>query len=289
MQSIDAQMRSGILVDAATVRVSSLADPFLKGQELILVTNESVVATNIHYVEARKGDGDVVTAAGLETVERDADTTGGPTSRRFGGGYLGGIGNGMTLNWNGKYNGNCVPSFYFANHKVDTCYEKWRSTSNAQHYVYNRWAMFTLGSPADATGYGNFLRELTIRSRQWKGYDRIQQTTNWQPTVGTSNCTDQGSLTVSVGSVSVSAPIRKCSDHTVLLDTTPKTSLIGLRWEGDSRAKQHRVDAAAGYIARSSTSVPVWSDYVWVSTQWCSSWITCDPWSDYRWDDGGWS
>jgi hypothetical protein len=281
---LEDQTRTGRLVDAAGVRVYDIPDPLRAGKTLTLVTDGPVAATRIDYVESRRGTGDVVTAAGLQTVEVDELAAG--TSTTFSGGYLAGSTSNMTTFYNGRFNQGCG-RFIFGLDQLESCWQKFRNPANIREYVYNRWALYTLHNPADSLGDGDYLVDYTIRSRQWKGYDRIQQTTDWEPPGGSENCSEVAQLTITVGAVGVSAPIRKCSSHTLLLDTTPKTSLIGLDWNGRSRQQQHRLDAGAGYISRGS-DVPVWADYTWVTTQYCSSWITCDPSYSYVQKDSGW-
>lgn len=286
---LDSQMRAGRLVDAANVRVAEIQNPFRAGNTMTLISEGSTVATKIDYVESSQGDGDVVTAAGLQTTEDEG--AGAPEAGSYGGGYLGGVdAYNMTTYYNGRYNKNCS-TFLFgtgAKHSMTSCYEKWRNKKNTREYIYNRWMLFTVAFKPDWSGYGYRLKDLTIRSREWRGYDRIQQMGDWQPPAGDTSCSTAAEFTLGFKGASLAIPIKKCSYHTVLVDTRLSQLMIGLDRDGTGTDSQYRLDAAAEYIAKSSTTVPVWADYNWATVQFCTSWLSCDPNYSYKQKDSGW-
>jgi hypothetical protein len=286
---LKAQARSARLVDATAVRVAELPNPFHAGETLTVVSDGPQDPTHIDYVEAKQGDDDVISAGGFQTAETAAaDVTG---SVRLGGGFLGATNHAnMTTDYGGKINEGCSTfTFGSRKHKMTSCYQKFRKTgSKTREYIYNRWMLFTVGSAGDFPNV-HYLRDLTIRSRQQKGQNNLERMTGWLPTSGSDSCSDSGKLSLSIGVASMEAPIRKCSSHTVLNDSNMPTGLMGLDWTGRSLDKQHRLDASGAYVARNGTTIPVFADYNWATTQWCSSFITCDPGEDFVQKDGGWS
>lgn len=291
---LDDQMRSGRLVDSAAVAVTEMANPYNADGQLTLVLDGSQRPSRAKIVRATHGKDQAVTGVGWETS--DVEDAPAASVTPFGGGYLGATPNGMTTEYpTNKFNQGCSTFSWDGDgfqtaHKMTSCYEKWRKKgTGTREYVYNRWMLFTRGSSGSAPS-GGWLKDLTIRSRQWSGQDRISTMTGFQPPTGSStNCSDAATLSLNVNGVGISAPIKKCDYNTVLVDaSTAGRFLIGLDRNGSTTAAQHRLDAAAGYIAKNGTDVPSFADYSWATTQWCSSVITCDPNVNWVQKDSGW-
>lgn len=196
-----------------------------------------------------------------------------------------------TYYFNPGYDSKGTASDDFHWHTLTSCYEKWHR-SGSTTWVYNRWGVFTRATPRyrDLTLTGAYIKDFSIRTRQWKGYEsRFANLNDWAPRAGGSTCTDVANTTFSWGGASIQFPVHKCENLTMVgisKKTSPVRFEIGSVWTGKTEQQRYG-DVAGNFAASNATTTLVFADYSWMEV--CAYDFLGCPGSTYlKQADSGW-
>lgn len=163
---------------------------------------------------------------------------------------------------------------------VYDCYEKFQRSSS--EYIYNRYSKVTVGQTPQAIR--REVQEFTIRFREAKGYARLTGGPyNYGPLPGSVECST-GKF--SYGGLEI--PLVSCDEILNLAGGSYRQS--GTKYLGHEQYQRY-IDSYARYT--SNGTIPVWSDYVWLTMSSCGwiPWVPCanglNKWEDV-WTDGLW-
>ena len=253
---LDEMARLGENYSTADLAVTT-AEPNAGDVTIVAPEGYAPVAVETAQVEVDGGVNSGLGVAMAETGEIAQPTSG------SGFGFSGGVSaRGMS-----RLGGTCATQYFDPaypskgneDHRLTTCWEKWKSNSSS-NYVYNRWAYFTKAPSAIGSSK---TRDFTIRSRPWKGTEsRVTSMTGHTP-APSGSCGSSANFSLSAGPASISIPIHKCASLKTLEDANRKSG--GIDWNGET-SSQLFLDFAMGLTA---TSTPTYADYSWMEVQYC--------------------
>jgi hypothetical protein len=282
---MDEAARSGRLVDIARVRIATVNDPDAGQIDMVwddLGDAQYLGVTNL----AQPGVG-VQTGVGFAFTE---PTTPSPATPGAGGfGYEGGY----SVTGMYQYNGGCRtvyfdPAYWSTqDHWTTTCYQKF-AKAGTNKWIYNRWALFNRAKPE--SGVRGEIRDMTIRSRPWKGYEsRVVGLDTWTPAVGSSNCTETVQFKFEYSGASITIPIHRCSTTKVL----PEANIHSMGMDFDGRtSNQLYEDFGMAFRASTTAAIPIMADYFWAEVQYCEDYgVGCGGYAASQYlklTDAGW-
>ncbi|MDG9672554.1 hypothetical protein [Micromonospora sp. DH14] len=293
-EHLDLAARNGRLIDKTKVSVSTVEDPFNRGEQVMLTWEGYKSPESITYAR-RGGEGSPSTTAmgiqlgGAKTVDLNRA---GPKANG-GSGYSAAV---STSNMY-KEDGSCATTWFVPgyasskDHKLTSCYELWAQDKTV-HFVYNRWSLWQ-PAPASAIDEVGKTTDFYVASRPWRGHEyKLVDLNGWKPSQSelTKTCTTVATATIggTYGAVTgnVAIPINRCEHYD--LDITASTRRVGIDFNGTS-SNNIQMDVAGDYDAVNATVLPVWADYNWVEVQWCWAWgAICDPPTPWVAKDSGW-
>jgi hypothetical protein len=287
---LEQQARAGRLLDLDDVKVVSVPAPDGDGVigavwedqsdlvELVVATAAPDAGSELLGLGAVFAEDPVSGGADLAVVATGTGADGGinPVNMTKKGGSC------RTVFWDASYS--------TTDHFTTTCYEKWQQ-NGSRNWIYNRWA---LADPAngDQTLERGELIDFTIRSKPWKGYEsRVTGIQDWTPNPTSSCTTFDATLGFSANNVNASLkiPLVTCNAGISVFPNATARSM-GTDWNGRTQA-QVKLDFGLELTASSSTTTPIYADYVWIEVQHCFDPLSCAPWnpSEYEiWTDSGW-
>ncbi len=166
-----------------------------------------------------------------------------------------------------------------ADNQLVTCYEKFNQPKT-QHWIYNRWALWTPAEGTTALGHDVTTTDFTIRSRPWKGTEsKLVKLNKWAPTSPGTQC--KAGATTTLGGTyegvtgSITIPLTDaCRTNELRVDTA--TRAIGIDFSGSQKG-QLRLDVAGDFDAAKKydpsdlTTRPDFADYSWMELTYCET------------------
>jgi hypothetical protein len=279
---LDEQAADGRLVDRASVSALMSPDGKITAvSETRSRLNDIIIATN----NADGVDGPMVLGASWEQADEESEAAATAYASIDSGAGLGA--NGLAKPKNGKKVGGTCSTVTAHSHRLTQCYEKWKASDSSKTYdawVYNRWGTAT--ARGDGLLHVYNVKELTLRTRPWKGYrDRLASMTDYWPHSGSEVCRNQGSVTVNAGAFSATLPFGSCSQSTILENATAIS--MGMQWKGSAKS-QVATDYAFAVNSWAGRT-PIFADYGWAEfgdTQTICPGACIDTQVVAAWDEG---
>lgn len=183
-----------------------------------------------------------------------------------------------------------VPDYHSdKDHWVTQNWEKWRSSSNYRDWAYNSYATF---DAADGTYlWRGELVDATIRARPYAGYkSRVTGGPYDYEPHPKEVCHAVTTGAINIGQfASLSVPYMNCYSGQEIYPNGRDHSM-GTAFYGDTIAQVY-IDFAADFEVASSSTIPIFSDYIWMSVEYCHARPFCinGYYEHNKWTDGGWS
>lgn len=264
---LEEQARRGALLDARAIKVAEVrADD----ENVTIVSELGADVQAVGVVQDGR-------SSGVGTIVSQDDDESGP------GALPPGMGMAAFQNASGgsRISGSCT-SVIANGDRATSCYEKWKiqSDNGFDRWAYNRWGT---GDPGD----GNWITEVTIRSRPWNGTQgRLRQFNDFWPRSGGNVCGGSGSAGFGGFGFSATIPIQNCS----ISDIQPNAAEFSMasKWLAGNVAPRYTkaVDFALILSTAAGQSL-VMADYIWSSYghgfQGCRTCYTT------VWRDSGWA
>lgn len=185
--------------------------------------------------------------------------------------------------WDAAY-----PTVNNSDHHVYDCWEKWRDTRNNAQWAYNKYTLFDAADGKD--GWKGQLVDATIRMRPWSGYEgRVTAGPyNYAPKP-TDTCTTYSATISFPSGSSLGVPQVYCTPNLQVFPNGTAHS-FGTDWGGRTTGQVY-LDGAFRFVASSSTTTPIYADYVWLEVNYCWGPGNCyqgNPSQYLKWTDSGW-
>lgn len=260
----DDSARNGRLVDAKRVQVATLQNVKGAGQ-VDLVWDDQSIPDYVGVVTQGSGD---QAQTGVGVVFTEPTTAAAPAANAGGFGYE----SGYSLRGMYQYGNTGCRTVYFnpeyahsSDHWTTTCYQKF-AQSGTNRWIYNRWALFTRGTPA--SGIRAEIVDYTTRSRPAKGHEsKVIALDGWTTAQGNNSCSTVANVNLNVTSnVGISIPIHRCSTTKELPEANLKS--MGMDWSGNTQNQLYE-DYGMAIRASSTSAVPVMADYLWAEVRNC--------------------
>jgi hypothetical protein len=294
-EHLKSQARSNRLLDTAAVEAVVVPNPL--GGDLSIAWDGARMPESVDLRQAQFNDGSVDDAMKMTLAPEPAAETKAPALGSAAGGF--GFSAGVNPNGMYRYNGSCQtvtwnPSYVATSsdpnrrkHHAGTCFEKW-AKSGTNRWIYNHWSDFLQAQSTSNLDYAKTV-DYTIRSRPYKGQEsKVLRMTNYTIPSSSSNCTDIGTVNLTVSGGGVSIPLHKCNKTTVTAYSSTKE--LAMDWSGSTTGQLY-LDEALAFDASNSSVVPVFADYVWAEVQYCedTDCLVQNYHSDIAaWKESGW-
>ncbi|TMQ90715.1 hypothetical protein ETD83_34175 [Actinomadura soli] len=276
---LDSQARIGRLVNEEKVQIATVPNPLHRGTDMTVAWDGARVPANISLGQVTGETGGKL-GVGI-TFDDVKDAPGTPDEGSGGTGYDSAV---QTKNMT-KINNNCAtvwfkpkyPTRDNADNQLVTCYEKFNQPKT-QHWVYNRWALWTPAEGHTALGHDVKTTDFTIRSRPWKGTEsRVINLNKWAPTSPSTQCKDGATMTLGGSYAGVEGSITipfsgACKTNELRIDAT--TKMIGIDFSGSQKGQMRLdvagdFDSAQKYDPNNVTTKPDFADYSWMELTYC--------------------
>lgn len=290
--------QSGHYLDASQVKAASIPNPLDTSKNIDLVWSGERDPGAVRVNQRIQGDDGGAIGVNVTFNPPKRTTRNGPSqasaTAALGSGFEGATSHpNMYSEGNDCYTVWFNPTYSSVNnndHQMNTCWEIWAQDKTV-HFIYNRWALWTIARPARAAVEANTV-DFSILSRPWKtragDIEKINKST---PAAGSTTCTDVLPITIggAYGGTSgqITIPVHRCETTWIHFDRNKNQ--FGIDWDGSS-PNQLRLDAAGDYNAINKTVLPVWADQTFAAVEWCNwdDWCVVGYDENWKYQDSGW-
>jgi hypothetical protein len=286
-QHVDAMMRRGMNIDRKSVDIVPVEVPNKMYFQLVQDTRDQVNDFVVDITEKNGQEGFGMSFLVSYANEDQSAPTGADA------GFDGGVGSNATKRGAGTRTVYFTPDYDSKNnvdHWVTQTYEKWQSNSAKRDWAYNSYATFDAAN--EDWDYVARLVDATIRARPYKGYEsRVTGGPYDYEPRPQEVCQSVADLSINVGTyASLTIPVTNCYSGQEIYPNGTKHSM-GTAWYGSTTAQRY-LDFSFSFQAANTTTIPIMSDYIWMSVDYCYYYsIDCPiimTRENNKWTDGGW-